>query len=346
MDIGQYISDLLNEHNEVSLPGFGTFFKRSVSAYYNETEGLFYPPAEVIDFKSEETSSSHLVNYIRDSKHISETSALYFIERFCENLKNNINRDLNASILPLGILRKIGNSYQFEPSPTNGASSFGLKPIKEPGSITTNIPQIEDDLAPEEHLVLVEKKSRSGSKGIWVTLFVLLLIAAFASLAHFYYPDLFKNLNFQADNKPNTKIVTPVIKRSSVQDSVSFADSVVNELEKQGIHGAQVEKARDTLSSNINITKSPDSTETAPQPDKVYEIIVASFGLRKEAEVSVRNLRHRGIDAKIYVDVKKPKYKVSLGTFTTMTAANKEKRRIQQELIKDAWILTVTNKEN
>ncbi len=344
MDIGQYISDLLNEHNEVSLPGFGTFFKRSRSAYYNEAEGIFYPPADIIDFKSEEEGSPLLVNFIVDSKHISEASALYFIERFCENLKSTLNRDLSATISPLGSLHKTNDGYSLEPMSTQGAAFFGLKPIKDSHTAVIDHRKNNDIQAPEQQLEYAEEKSGSSSKGIWIILSIIVLLFALGGLAFFYYPELFKNLNLQTNNKPRPKTVSPVIKPSTIKDSVSFADSLVKELEKQGMHGAQVEKAQDTLRSNI--TTSLDSTKKASQPDKVYEVIVASFGLKREAEASVRNLRHRGIDAKIVVDSKKPKYKVSLGTFTTMVAANKEKKRIQQELIKDAWILTVINKEN
>ena len=108
---------------------------------------------------------------------------------------------------------------------------------------------------------------------------------------------------------------------------------------------AEVEKVPDSITISSNST-TPDSLKTAPKPAKVYEIIVASFGLRREAETSVKGLRKKGIDAKVIEDTKKPKFKVSIGTFTVKSAADKERKRIQQELTKDAWILTITNKEN
>lgn len=341
MDIGQYISDLLNKHNEVSLPGFGTFFKQSTSAYFNEAEGIFYPPSERIDFRSEENSSSLLVNHIIENKHISESSALYFIERFCENLNKNLNKDLSAIISPLGILLKTDSGYLLESPSINGASFFGLKPIKVPDASDNKVTQP----ALEETLVYSDEETVSSSKGIWITFAIFLLIATIGGLAYFYYPQYFKNINFSAKNKPGNKIIAPIIRRDSIKDSVSFADSIVRQLESQGMHGAQVEKAQDTFKISSTVS-SPDTLKVMPQAEKVYEIIVASFGLKREAETSLRNLRHRGIDAKIVLDARRPKYKISIGTFTSMEAAGKERKRIQQDLFRDAWILTVINKEN
>ncbi|MEJ6980318.1 SPOR domain-containing protein [Pedobacter sp. P351] len=343
MEIGQYISDLLNKHNEVSLPGFGTFFKQSTSAYFNEAEGIFYPPSEKIDFRSEENSSSLLVNHIIKNKHISESSALYFIERFCENLNKNLNKDLSTVISPLGTLLKTDSGYVLESPSINGPSFFGLKPIKVPDTSNNNIKANGPEL--EGTLVNSVEKTVSSSKGVWITFAILFLIATIGGLAYFFYPQYFKNIKFSANNTPKNKITAPVVRRDSIKDSVSFADSIVRQLESQGMQGAQVEKARDTFKISSTVT-SPDTLKAAPQAEKVYEIIVASFGLKREAETSLRNLRHRGIDAKIVFDVRRPKFKISIGTFPSMEAASKEKKRIQQDLFRDAWILTVINKKN
>lgn len=345
MDIGQYISELLKEHNEVSLPGLGTFFKQRVSAYFNEAERTFYPPVEKIVFKAEEGSSSLLVNHIIASKQLSESSARYFIERFCENIKNTLNKNSSVIIAPLGTILKTDSGYTLESDSNKSASFFGLKPIKEPAAHIGRAPIATHTPIEEETLEYTSERSVSSSKGIWITLTVLFLLGTISGLAYFYYPQYFKNINFPSNNKPSRKAFKPVIKRDSIRDSVSFADSIVRQLESQGMHGAQVEKAKDTLKISSKIT-SPDTLEITPQAKKTYAIIVASFGLKSEAETSIKNLRHRGIDAKILVDSRKPKFKVSIGTFTTIEAAKKENKRIQQDLIKDAWVLTVINKEN
>lgn len=346
MDIAQYISDLLKEHDEVGLPGIGTFYKKNVSAYSDATEGVYYPPSHKIDFKEEEETSSILIDYIIKIKHISESSAQYFVERFSENLKKGLDKNRSATIAPLGTLYNSENGYSFQSESINSSDFFGLKPVKELELVKKATLEKVIPVKPEtKEAVLIEQTSSSSSKskGIWITLFIILTIAAIAAIVYFSYPQYFKNLKFSTEKKPNNKAAKPVAV-PVIKDSVSFADSLVNELEKQGMN-AEVEKVPDSITISSNST-TPDSLKTAPKPAKVYEIIVASFGLRREAETSVKGLRKKGIDAKVVEDTKKPKFKVSIGTFTVKSAADKEKKRIQQELTKDAWILTITNKEN
>lgn len=344
MDIAQYISDLLKEHDEVGLPGIGTFFKKGVSAYFNNAEGIYYPPGHKIDFRQDDGSSSILINHIVQSKHISEPSALYFIERFCENVQKSLDRNSNVDISPLGTLLITGDSYTLQSDSTSaGSKFFGLKPIKEfevlsKASVASTS---QDNKAISESVI--EEVPSSNSKGIWITLAIVLLLGSGIALAYFYYPQYFKNLNFSSNKKPQNKVVKPVV-APVIKDSVSFADSLVKEFEQQGMQ-AEVEKAPDSVTISSNIT-TPDSLKvTAANPVTTYEIIVASSASKRDAEASVRRLRKKGIDAKVITNARRPKFKVSVGTFTSKNAADKEHSRIKKELIKDAWILTITNKK-
>lgn len=344
MDIAQYISDLLNEHNEVSLPGIGTFFKRNVNAHYNADEGLYYPPSRKIDYKAEEGSDSTLVQHIVNSKHISESSAMYFVERFCDNLRKNLDQGSKVTISPLGTLFKKQSGYALEQSELQSSlEHFGLKPVKEfqfsgehstgtAASPATDLSEPKAESAP------------SGSKGVFIVLGILLVLGILTGLAYYFYPQYFKNLTLPGSKAPSKKTAPlPLPQTDSLEESEALADTILKNLEREGLHGAEVEKAPDTL--NISTTASAaDTLKTPALPPKTYEVIVASFGLKKEAENSIKNLRKAGIDAKVVVDTKKPKYKVSIGGFPTMQAANKEKLRIQKGVNKDAWILTVTNK--
>ncbi|MGV3508186.1 MAG: SPOR domain-containing protein, partial [Sphingobacteriaceae bacterium] len=277
--------------------------------------------------------------------HISESSAQYFVERFTENVKKGLDKNRSATIAPLGTLHNSENGYSFQSESISSSDFFGLKPVKEP-ELIKQAPLANAVPAKSERKEIIAEEttsSSSNSKGIWITLFVILTVAAIGAIVYFSYPQYFKNLKFSTEKKPNNKAAKPVAV-PVIKDSVSFADSLVSELEKQGMN-AEVEKAPDSITISSNTT-TPDSLKVAPKPAKVYEIIVASFGLKREAETSVKALRRKGIDAKVVEDTKKPKFKVSIGTFTVKTTADKERKRIQQELTKDAWILTITNKEN
>jgi nucleoid DNA-binding protein len=346
MDIAQYISDLLNEHDEVGLPGVGTFFKRRISAYLNTEEGVYYPPSYSVGFKEEVNQTATLIHHIVHSKRISESSAHYFVERFSENITSGLERTAKADVTPLGILTKNQDGYRLESASSNiQADTFGLSAVKEREWIKRSpkpvVQQIEETSTEE----LITEPARSGWRSLWIAIFSILIITALAAVAYYYYPQYAGMLNTGSteQKKPKKKVVAPVIKQDAIPDSMSFADSIVSELERQGMTGSEVEKVPDTVTISSKAS-SPDTVKAQPKPTKVYEIIIASFGLRREAENAARIYRKRGIDAKVIVDDKKPKFKISVATFPTMAAASKENKRIQKEISKDSWILTVNNK--
>lgn len=359
MDIAQYISDLLAEHEEVSLEGIGTFVKQKTSAFFDASDGLYFPPSYKINFKAGNPSTSALlINHIITNKRISESSALYFIERFIDNIKSTLDKDSSATVAPLGKLVNTSDGYIFESDSKNeSAEFFGLTEIKEAHIITKSSDFVADAATTTvtEHAIVddddefVNDEPRSGGKGIWITLLLLALLAGFIAVAYYYYPQYFKNLIPKETKKVTPKVVKPIIiaaDTTAANDSLSFADSIVNQLEKEGLNGS-VEKAQDTvkISTNSTTTKA-DTAKVEPKPKKIYEIIIASFGLKSEAQAFVRSQRKSGIDAAVITDTKKPKFKVSIGSFPTMKAATKEKKRVQQEFNKDAWILTVINNDN
>ncbi|HEY0053964.1 MAG TPA: SPOR domain-containing protein [Pedobacter sp.] len=343
MDIAQYISDLLKEHEEVGLPGIGIFFKKKIAAYLNQEDGLYYPPSYKIDFKAEEGSDAVLVKHIVAKKRISESSAIYFLDRFIENIKNDLDKDSNANVAPLGELLKSDKGYTLRSAPIVASIDlYGLKPVEELATVNKAAPMT----APAQEVYYdVSDEESSSSKALWIVL-VLVVASSLAALAYFYYPQYFRTSN-PAPKKPipERKVLTPIIKPETSSDSLAFADSIMQNLEKEGITGAQVEKAPDSISITTNSTPAKVVKEE-PKPKRVFEVIIASFYLKNEAERSAKGFRRKGIDAKVVVDTGKPKYKISIGTFRTMSAANKEKKRIQAGVYKDAWILTVNNKEN
>lgn len=350
MDIAQYISDLLKEHQEVGLPEIGTFSKEDVSARL--LDGVFFPPSEQVTFSSDRGSQSALlVNHIVVEKNISESSAIYFIERFCANLKDNLRKGDKVEVLPLGYLSESESNYNFEALehwPAKG--SFGLSPVTETelkspsvhvAEINTSAPAQNAKII-SENVELEEAAPASRGKGIWITIALLLIVGAVAGALYVTNPQYFSRFKKQAGKQPSPKaIAVPV--PDTIKQSESFADSILQELEAQGMHGTEVVKTPDTV--NVTIAEADTPKPTAQSPAKVYEIIVASFGLQTEAEQAIKTYRKRNIDAKLVIDTKKPKFKVGVGTFTTSEAAHKENRRVQSEMTKDAWVLTIKNQE-
>lgn len=348
MDIAQYISDILKKHQEVSLPDIGTFSKRNQSAYLKD--GIFFPPSQQVTFSQESGSSALLVQHIVSEKNISESSALYFIERFCENLQNNLRSGSKVEVSPLGFLSKGDTGYIFEASKNwQHVTSFGLSPVEEIEIISRSSKKQPINVHSAESAEAVENESTepaNRSRGLWISIFALLILVAIAGVVYVQYPQYFQKAGNLIKKKPAPKAL-PVAKPDTIKEAESFADSILQELELQGMQGTEVVKTPDSVT--VTATKKvslEDTLKVQSPPAKVYEIIVASFGLQAEAENAIKTYRKRNLDAKLVIDTKKPKFKVGIGTFNTSDAAHKENKRVQKEITKDAWVLTINNKEN
>src|ERR1700749_1233618 len=87
MDIANYLSELLNRHSKVGVPGLGSFTQVRVNGYYNSAEGKLYPPAYQVQFSPEPFNDDTLVEYIAQKKNISLASSRYFTEKYITGLK-------------------------------------------------------------------------------------------------------------------------------------------------------------------------------------------------------------------------------------------------------------------
>ncbi|QXV67213.1 SPOR domain-containing protein [Mucilaginibacter sp. 21P] len=101
MDVGNYISELLAQKGEVSVPGLGYFAHTRVNGYYNEADGKFYPPTYSVQFDPQIIDDDSLAQHIADKKKISVASAKYFTEKYINGLKLQAQTE-EAALADLG----------------------------------------------------------------------------------------------------------------------------------------------------------------------------------------------------------------------------------------------------
>jgi hypothetical protein len=90
MDVSLYISELLELHGEVNVPGLGHLAQTRVSGYYNAGDFKFYPPRNEVTFDPQRLNEDHvLTQHIADKKNISLESSQYFTEKYIINLKED-----------------------------------------------------------------------------------------------------------------------------------------------------------------------------------------------------------------------------------------------------------------
>ncbi|PRY52301.1 sporulation related protein [Arcticibacter pallidicorallinus] len=330
MNISLYISELLRDYDEVCLSDIGTFYKERTPASFNEASGVFNAPFDRVRFRPKADGDDVLVNYISEVKKISVASSRYFINKFTNSIQQSLTSDNQVELQPIGVLKKGPSGLQLIGNHESPAY-FGLQAIQDP-SYSSRVRPMNVAVVNEAVNTGIENESSGSASGGKIATIVLIVLLITAGILYIFNPSLF---NLSAD-KPITernkaKVDSPAAKTTSEPAVVQTAkDSAAPSISAV---------AQDTV-KKIAPAVSSESPVLAPS----FEVIGASFALPSEADTYVNLMKSRGIKAKVIEDKRKPKYKISLGSFTTYEAANVEKRRVQSTFNKEAWILTLNDK--
>src|ERR1700712_5220399 len=87
MNLADYLSELLAQYEEVSVPGLGYFVRERVNGFYNDKDSKFYPPYHKVKFVPQPKDDDTFAQYVADKKNISLASSKYFAEKFVAKLK-------------------------------------------------------------------------------------------------------------------------------------------------------------------------------------------------------------------------------------------------------------------
>ncbi len=340
MDIGFYMTDLLRDQDEVSLPGLGTFTKVRVPGSYDQTTNSFLPPGHQVSFTAVTKESNSLSEYISDKKSLSRSSSEYFVKKFTSTLFDLLQTSGIAEIKPLGILRQQDDTLLFEASGKIDISGqfYGLRPVSDlekrfyPAPDTEGV--VEEITIPELNLKIGEEEAESEERGnkskFWILgTFLFLLIAA--GLLYAFNPivnDFLQGLFAPAVSRPvSTKTVTinkntPAI----IPDSAGTETAIV--------------LADSTVADSLGLSQPAVAAEpnSATYTEPTFEIIGVVFQKKEEADIYIKQLAAKGIAAKIATQIPGKLVKVSLGSFPDEQSALVELRRIHKEINKEAWI--------
>lgn len=320
MDISRYLAELIRLKRELVVPGLGTFYKEQMPASYDAISQSFLPPSERIAFKNEAGEDDTLVQHICQSENISQDSAKKLIEEYISNLHDLLLNTELIKIDLLGSFEKTENGFVFEADPGLLSNPyFGLKPQAERSSSAQPVEKESVSADNTENQIddLEEEEFHSGSKGKTWLLILAVLLSIIAGIQVFY-PQAFDLLNPKQVQTDET-IVPP-----AQTDTISAVDTTA-------------------LDTNINKTTDTALVTAVPVlPDlPTYEIVIAAFGKRSEADNFMQQLAQRGITARALPNRKKEYIKISVGSFSDEQQAQQELQRVQRELSKGAWIYKV-----
>ncbi|MEO8885226.1 MAG: SPOR domain-containing protein [Mucilaginibacter sp.] len=285
MDVGFYISELLEQRGDVSVPGLGYLIQARVGGYYSEAEQKIYPPHNEVQFEPRlADDDTTLTQYIADKKNISLASSQYFTEKYITNLKQEA---LTAEVpmASIGSFYYKGNQLVFRPAQkiANDAAFYGFQPVKatrlglvsipkpapEPQSVYVQpvlIPEnAEEDIVEEDESFYEEPESRNLLR-IWLLLIGVIFIAAVAAFALYKYkPDTFEKV---VSWRPNFMRSKPPIKGDlKIADKRVDSSTYGQQIDSSARTGAATMVKTDTGANKVAIpATTPTKTNVTTNP--------------------------------------------------------------------------------
>nr|WP_294897677.1 hypothetical protein [uncultured Pedobacter sp.] len=342
MEIVTYLVELITEKDQVIVPGLGRFSKKRKSGYYDDTTKTYFPPSGEIVYSTEYMHDDKLVHLISQKKETSLTSAYAILDEYIREIKIALKNG-EVNLKGIGILKdEDGQIKLTSETQTNlNKAFFGLPPVdtlspKLVGVETETYSLAQQALNTSLPDELFEEEPKRGIVAITMGIVAVVILAGVIGL-YFAKPDIYKNIVNQLQtytiSKPKiapTETKIPATNNVALQkaDSIYKDDDIESKLKAQGF---EVEKAKD--STNVSV-----KTEVLPKRGNIkYEIIIGLYTRREDAVKRVSQLKANGIDAHIVEDADGPMIKISCATLYNDVEAEKELKRVREELNPEAF---------
>ena len=305
MQLSKLVSELLVEHDCVTVPGLGSFLGNFKSAHYDLENEKFYPPSKQISFNSQIKANDGLL-----AKHMSEKSNteydLSLKEIHQEVIKITLSlKKQSVELKDIGELNlnKEGNIV-FTPSLAKNflKDSFGLSPIyikelsKEEGFN-------KKEIAFKPKVRSIKKSKFYQSAAVWACLI-------------FGASSIYYNIN-----------------NDLLEQKLAYEQNLRNE------SFSKVQKAVFDLGSL------PSLTINVNRKASQFYIIAGAFRVSKNAENLVATLKEKGYYSKVLPLNEKGLNPVAFEGFSNRVEAVKGLRSIQKKENKDAWLLDINSQK-
>lgn len=354
MDIANYLSELLGQHGEISVPGLGYFVHVRVGAWYSDAERKFYPPGYKIQFDPQTLDGDDtLTKYIAEKKKISLASSKYFTDKYISALKQEAAlQEVPFADLGWFFMDKGKIAFKSKVSNTDSASFFGYapvsikklnqpaapevtaqtaapapEPVDTPVQATAAIPSPEPLPLPPpvRNIEFTETVNQpeeyvddepEARRGIslWAIILIVVIILASAALTVYKFKPQWLHLN-----KGQETQVSPETKAVPVVKSDT--DSV-----------KKAAQPADTIKKTILKPDSALNKVAAPVNDTLarvrYELLAGAFKKKTDAQKTIIQYKKLGFTAHILENVPGRLFKLSLGTYFVREEAVEAKQKI------------------
>ena len=303
MQLSKFISELLLEHDCVTVPGLGSFLGNFKSAHYDLENEKFYPPSKQISFNSQIKANDGLL-----AKFISEKSGLNYDDSLKEIHQEVLKITLNLKKESV-LLKDIGElnlnkeeNIVFNPLQTKNflKDSFGLSPIF--------IKELTQEKSLNEKEIVLKPKVRSIKRSKFYQTAAVWACLIFGASSIYY------NVN-----------------NDLLEQKLAYEQDLRQE------SFSKVQKAVFDLGSL------PSLTINVKRQASQFYVIAGAFRITKNAENLVSSLRTKGYDSRILPLNEKGLTPVAFEGFSQRKAAVTSLREIQAKENKNAWIFDINS---
>jgi cell division septation protein DedD len=360
MDIANYLSELLGQHGEISVPGLGYFVHVRVGAWYNDAERKFYPPGYKIQFDPQTLDGDDtLTKYIAEKKKISLASSKYFTDKYIGALKqeaalqevpfadlgwfftdkgkiafkSKISNNDNASFYGYAPVSIKKLNQPAAPEVTAQTAAPAPEPADTPVQATAAIPSPEPLPLPPpvRNIEFTETVNQPEEyvddepeprRGIslWAIILIVVIILASAALTVYKFKPQWLHLNKGQEMQLQPEPKATPVTKSDT-DSVKKAAQPADTIKKAILKP-------DSALKTASVATPPADSSTAP----VFAVILGSFKTVKKAQAEADIYQKKGVDARVYSGPGTGKLiKVVTGSFATYDEAKAQKDRLVKE---------------
>ncbi|MCK4676612.1 MAG: SPOR domain-containing protein [Bacteroidales bacterium] len=353
MNINQYISELLFDHDCVILPGLGGFVTNYSPANIHPVLHRFSPPAKDILFNTSlKNSDGLLVNYLSQKQNISFENANHIVHQFVDNCLSQLNNRQNISLPGIGTLwLNVEKKIQFTPekklnylNSSYGLTSFVSPPVKKETDLQFKKRELFKDRVP------VTERHSSVRKPKYAALYIIpvLILFVWGYLNMGVIKDFSTNYSgiftyfkaFQTDVStfPSTNNVQP--ETIEIKDISLAPSATANTEDEKEDSEAETKKIFDSpipVMNDHQIETSPKTT--IDETSFNYFIIAGAFKNLNNASSLVEKLTAKGYDARIVGVSSGGLHRVSYNGYTRRDDALENMRLIRSNENPEAWVL-------
>ena len=322
LDLGNYITRLLLEHDCVIVPGFGGFVANYQDASHDESSHTFYPPSKKIVFNS---SLSHndglLINFVAEQFGISYNEAEQMVRQSVDDAWIMLEQGKVLNLDGIGSFSYNGNTVlSFEPHLTENllTDSCGLTAFRFPPLSYQSKPEtvINNDNIRKMPVIDTKKVLRYAA--------IVIPLAALIGLIPVY--------------RQHSQQDASIISAPSYQP---IEDTISASVPTQSVDHA-IEASTDKRHALFyNETPAPQTSVTKGQAtgNNIYYIVGGSFKDRTNAEKYAKKYIKAGFNSEVIETDNL--FRVTLGVYDDKVIALHELRRIRaKEDYGNSWLYT------